>query len=698
MSELSLRHIPDLSDTSAIGDFSESSFQIPAAARHADDLLLADNTVDFFNNVNDTFSTPAPPKPHVQPPLTLAELTPRSKPVREAPVRSSLRPRPGVTTPYRVNVVQELSAALSEELSPFRNQDPSFQIPPSQPHDDNNLLVADDRDNFLSEEQPSLDGSPRRAPIPLTLSPLTPGRAQLHTSVTPNDPPPQHVFVEPLPSAENIATEDVEGSPQAIPDSGTRDPVSGSTVAPAPSMSDSVQAMGDGDNPTSPSKKGKAKVLVLSRTNPTQRQKKNPCGDKAKRKRVAPAGGHSNPAKLKPVTASLAKLSSSGKKPALTLRRSSGSMVAAFSEPNPPTVHADVKPFRSGGLAGTLLTFGQKLIANTQNSHDSIRERHGEAVDEDANAMPPATVTAVSATMPFPAHSDYTPPVHEPEHSASDQQPAQPVGDREYLTLSQLSPRKLGEACTSPAALGSPGEEALTAVLDQPTAPSSSSSELQESRLSPMRTSVKRAASPADDLPARQRKRGKTISERQEPSSSKEPRPRKPALQPSRAKNVPAAASSGSGPASRTRRGVASTGTTTTRVAATGADRAAKSNEPSRKPGLKPSRSLSQSKGVSDGEEAGDSATRAITRSASGKTSSQNGRSAASSTSNHGRSGSSVVPHGENVPEGDEVTDGNNPSRSTSASFDRPVRAFPPATSTFRSRLALSLPRRFESF
>ena len=90
MSELSLRHIPDLLDTSAIGDFSESSFQIPPAARHTDDLLLADNTMDFFNNANDTFSTPAPPKPPVQTPLTLAELTPRSKPVRAAPVRSSL--------------------------------------------------------------------------------------------------------------------------------------------------------------------------------------------------------------------------------------------------------------------------------------------------------------------------------------------------------------------------------------------------------------------------------------------------------------------------------------------------------------------------------------------------------------------------------------------------------------------------------
>ena len=96
---------------------------------------------------------------------------------------------------------------------------------------------------------------------------------------------------------------------------------------------------------------------------------------------MAPAGGSSNPAKLKPVTVSLArKLSSSGKKPTLALRRrplqggpsetaavsSSGSMVAESNEPSAPTVQANVKPFQSGGLADTLLSFGQKLIANTQ--------------------------------------------------------------------------------------------------------------------------------------------------------------------------------------------------------------------------------------------------------------------------------------------------------------------------------------------
>lgn len=99
-----------------------------------------------------------------------------------------------------------------------------------------------------------------------------------------SDPPPRHVFVEALPSTEKIATKVAEGSPQVIPDCGTRDPVAASTVASAPSLSDSLQARSNTVNPSSPSKKGKAKVL--SRTNLSQTQKKDPCGDKAKRRRV----------------------------------------------------------------------------------------------------------------------------------------------------------------------------------------------------------------------------------------------------------------------------------------------------------------------------------------------------------------------------------------------------------------------------
>lgn len=229
---------------------------------------------------------------------------------------------------------------------------------------------------------------------------------------------------------------------------------------------------------------------------------------------------------------------------------------------------------------------------------------------------------------------------------------------------------------------------ALTIVADHLTAPSSSSSELPEDPPSPMRTSVKRAASPAEDLPARQRKRGKTVSGKQEPASSKELKPHKPALQPSRAKNVLAAAPPGPGHAAHTRRGGAGIGGTTSTVTATaarvpptGADHAAKSK--SSRPGLTALRSSTQPQGVPGGEEAGEAAMRAITRSGAGKTSCQSGSSAAPSAANRSRSGPSVVLRGENVPEGGEVTGGNRPSHSTSASGDRPVRSSPTVTSDF---------------
>ena len=99
-----------------------------------------------------------------------------------------------------------------------------------------------------------------------------------------SDPPPRHVFVEALPSTEKIATKVAEGSPQVIPDCGTRDPVAASTVASAPSLSDSLTERSNTVNPCHPSKQGNAKVL--SRTNISQTQQKAPCGDKAKRRRV----------------------------------------------------------------------------------------------------------------------------------------------------------------------------------------------------------------------------------------------------------------------------------------------------------------------------------------------------------------------------------------------------------------------------
>ena len=87
--ELSLRHLPDVSDSSF-------SFQIPGAARG--DNLLADDDLDFFKGADVSIAPLAsPPTTEVgsekEPPFTLSELTP--KPEVKKPPSSKGRKKPG---------------------------------------------------------------------------------------------------------------------------------------------------------------------------------------------------------------------------------------------------------------------------------------------------------------------------------------------------------------------------------------------------------------------------------------------------------------------------------------------------------------------------------------------------------------------------------------------------------------------------
>ncbi|KAI0706299.1 hypothetical protein C8T65DRAFT_740680 [Cerioporus squamosus] len=399
MAELSLRHIPDLSDASVVADFSDSSFQIPAAAHHADD-LLADNTIDFFNAADDALNTPAThSRPSVQPPLTLAELTPRSKPVRTAPVRSSLRPRPGVGTPYRAVVESGLSAAISEDLTPFRKRDPSFEIPP--PHTHNDLLMADDDTNFLGPEEASIDADSLPPCAPLSSSSQSPRQAAgPSSSVTPAVPllDPAAVIRPTTPAARD----DMEipaGMLQAEAESGPANSIFPEAVSVGPSVSDSIPERAGNINSDATSKKGKAKALL--RTNLLDRHKKLSGGEGTKRKRVhvsfaikwgsaihpssfsldiqaIPSAVASKAATLKPLTASLARrVSYSGKKTAPIGRRRlrnvppasarvGASAAESSGQSSSSVADSNVKPFRSGGLADTLMSYGQKLIANAQ--------------------------------------------------------------------------------------------------------------------------------------------------------------------------------------------------------------------------------------------------------------------------------------------------------------------------------------------
>ncbi|KAF8799904.1 hypothetical protein BYT27DRAFT_7200885 [Phlegmacium glaucopus] len=68
--ELSLRHLPDVSDSSF-------SFQIPGAIRG--DNLLADNDLDFFKGADVSIAPLASPPTTAEPLFTLSQLTPKSK-------------------------------------------------------------------------------------------------------------------------------------------------------------------------------------------------------------------------------------------------------------------------------------------------------------------------------------------------------------------------------------------------------------------------------------------------------------------------------------------------------------------------------------------------------------------------------------------------------------------------------------------
>ncbi|GJE89541.1 hypothetical protein PsYK624_056430 [Phanerochaete sordida] len=117
-------------------DDSDTSFQIPAASSSN---LLADDTIGFLDDADMTVATPVATRTRpakAENPLTLAELTPRSKRSRATP-QVTLRRSPrkhrstaAIPSPLKQNVAADLSAAMEDTLSPFKRPlDQSFQIP-----------------------------------------------------------------------------------------------------------------------------------------------------------------------------------------------------------------------------------------------------------------------------------------------------------------------------------------------------------------------------------------------------------------------------------------------------------------------------------------------------------------------------------------------------------------------------------------
>ncbi|KAH8094733.1 hypothetical protein BXZ70DRAFT_947304 [Cristinia sonorae] len=185
--DISSRHLPDLSDASGFGDYSNTSFQIPLASSESNDLLLADDS-DFLHGLDEA-NTPGVHRiqPRNQAPLTLEELTPRSTRLRFAATPSSFKPRPRIPSPLKPQVTRDLSIALDEALSPLKSQDNTFSIPSTSSSRVN--LLTTEVSGFFQPGQADFTFSDEPEPDQesLTLSQLTPGPIRVRqTSLPPS--------------------------------------------------------------------------------------------------------------------------------------------------------------------------------------------------------------------------------------------------------------------------------------------------------------------------------------------------------------------------------------------------------------------------------------------------------------------------------------------------------------------------------
>ena len=177
------RRIPDLSNAPLAAGSSEPSFQIPNTVGPSSQLLLEDDCSDFLAGMDSTLDTPAPSRfqqPKVHNPLTLAELTPKSK--RNKP---SLRYTPStriptLPSPLKRVVTQDHSGIIEDTLSPLGEpSDITFQIPKIG-NDVTQLLASESSLELLNETANysilNSNNAPSTQPHePMTLSQFMPG-------------------------------------------------------------------------------------------------------------------------------------------------------------------------------------------------------------------------------------------------------------------------------------------------------------------------------------------------------------------------------------------------------------------------------------------------------------------------------------------------------------------------------------------
>lgn len=176
---------------SAAAGPSDLSFQLSNALGSTSQLLLEDDPDDFLAGMDSTLATPAPAaatQTHTDNPLTLAELTPRSRRTRSA-LKFTPSPRKrAIPSPLMHAASHETDTSVedSNEATPVKNRpDTTFQIP-RMGNDMTQLLMSGDDLDLLSKgtECSFLNTTMLERAPPLPLHRLTSGEISYGTQTS----------------------------------------------------------------------------------------------------------------------------------------------------------------------------------------------------------------------------------------------------------------------------------------------------------------------------------------------------------------------------------------------------------------------------------------------------------------------------------------------------------------------------------
>ncbi|EMD42256.1 hypothetical protein CERSUDRAFT_110787 [Gelatoporia subvermispora B] len=495
MSELSLCHLPDTSDLSELPDTPDASFQIPQAAGSTT-WLLEDDGMSFLNSGMVAQSPDPSRQPQTPAHPAYGESTPRYNLRSVKRGQSVLIPRPGLGTPGSVVIEQQLSTALSENLSPFksskalrRDDVPALAVKDVASSDDPGVLVEDGQSNSrsLRLRTPRTTTSRRRTTFASShesAARTTHPRNSTKSGESPTIPVPVAGYAVPADSVdygnhEPIAHLMTDIAVETERVAAKKEPPSSGQLAEGSAIH-ATQELQPQENRKSYRKPAVITDGIL--------KKRNAWPSQVRTTQSTTVEPHQHVGESSRVTQGTRPLSKDSSGDNATVTHKQGTA--------PPAHQTTVNTTR--GLAFALMSYGQRVLGHTSGSP----EQSG-GVDEPAAAL-------VSASVP--EIEQQAAPVDATEQR---NHPSMPDAS---LTLSQLPGSKEAAPATAEPAVD---DATTTAAMPEPSEPSSG----------------KRLRSPSPES-ARRRKRARINETVRVPSRPRERRSRVKALQSSRAKNT----------------------------------------------------------------------------------------------------------------------------------------------------------------